>query len=32
MKLKLPTEYEEVLEDLGPDIKDILEGLGEDTI
>lgn len=27
MKLKLPTGYEEVLEDLVPDIKDITEGL-----
>ena len=32
MKLKYPEGYEEVLEDLGPDIKEITEGLDEDTI
>ena len=32
MKLKFPTGYEEVLEDLGLDIKNISEGLDEDTI
>ena len=32
MKLNLPTGYEEVLEDLCPDIQDITEGLDEDTI
>ena len=32
MKLKLPTGYEEVIEDLGPDVQDILGGLDEKTI
>ena len=32
IKLKLATGYEEVIGDLGPDFKDILDGLDEETI